>query len=91
MLFNHLEEAKKRNALIIVNGDLLCLMNGNYDPRRAKSAVLPEHNGDNYLDLVIQDTAEKLVRHTLIYYRLIKVITKHQYLIEMRQTYYKDS
>lgn len=61
MLFNHLDEAKSRNALIIINGDLLCLMNGNYDPRRAKSAVLPEHNSDNYLDLVIQDTAEKLV------------------------------
>ena len=61
MIFSHLDEAKRRNALIIVNGDLLCLMNGNYDPRRAKSAVLPEHNGDNYLDLVIQDTAEKLV------------------------------
>jgi predicted phosphodiesterase len=61
LLFEHLEEAKKRNAFIIINGDLLCLMQGQYDPRKNKSAILPEHNGDNYLDLVINDTANKLL------------------------------
>lgn len=61
LLFKHLEEAKKRNAKIIINGDMLCLMQGKYDPRKNKSAILPEHNGDNYLDLVINDTAEKLI------------------------------
>ena len=61
MIFNHLDEAKRRNALIIINGDLLCLMQGKYDPRGSKSSIRPEHNGDNYLDLVINDTADKLV------------------------------
>ena len=61
MIFNHLDEAKRRNALIVINGDLLCLMQGKYDPRGSKSSIRPEHNGDNYLDLVINDTAEKLV------------------------------
>ncbi|MDV3661620.1 hypothetical protein CMU70_14290 [Elizabethkingia anophelis] len=61
MLFNHLDEVKKRNGYIIVNGDLLCLMMGKYDPRGSKSGIRPEHNGDNYLDLVINDTAEKLI------------------------------
>ena len=61
MLFNHLDEAKRRRALIIINGDLLCLMQGKYDPRGSKSSIRPEHNGNNYLDLVINDTAEKLV------------------------------
>ena len=61
MLFNHLDEAKRRNAYIIINGDLLCLMQGKYDPRGSKSSIRPEHNGNNYLDLVINDTAEKLV------------------------------
>ena len=61
MLFNHLDEAMRRNALIVVNGDLLCLMQGKYDPRGTKGSIRPEHNGDNYLDLVINDTAEKLV------------------------------
>ena len=60
LLFNHLEEAKRRNAYMIINGDTLCLMQGKYDPRGNKSAIRPEHNGDNYLDLVINDTAEKL-------------------------------
>ena len=61
MLFNHLDEAVKRNALIVVNGDLMCLMQGKYDPRGSKSSILPEHNGNNYLDLVINDTAQKLL------------------------------
>lgn len=60
LLFKHLDQAKEENALIIINGDMLCLMQGQYDPRRNKSAIRPEHNGDNYLDLVINDTAEKL-------------------------------
>ena len=60
LLFKHLDEAKEKNALIVVTGDLFCLMQGKYDPRRSKSAIRSEHNGDNYLDLVINDTAEKL-------------------------------
>ena len=61
LLFEHLDEAVKHDAYIIVNGDLLCLMQGKYDPRKNKAAILPEHNGDNYLDLVINDTAKKLL------------------------------
>lgn len=60
LLFKHLNQAKEENALIIINGDLLCLMQGKYDPRGTKSSIRSEHNGDNYLDLVINDTAEKL-------------------------------
>lgn len=61
LLFSHLDEAKSRNAKIIINGDMLCLMQGKYDPRRAKSAIMPEHNGNDYLDLVINDTAQKML------------------------------
>lgn len=61
LLFKHLEEAKNRNAKIIINGDMLCLMQGKYDPRKAKNAIRPEHNGNDYLDLVINDTAEKML------------------------------
>jgi predicted phosphodiesterase len=61
LLFKHLDEAKKRNAKIIINGDMLCLMQGKYDPRKAKSAIRPEHNGNDYLDLVINDTALKMI------------------------------
>lgn len=60
LLFKHLDEAMRIDAKIIVTGDLFCLMQGAYDPRKAKSDIMQEHNGNNYLDLVINDTAEKL-------------------------------
>lgn len=61
LLFNHLDMARERNAKVIINGDLLCLMQGKYDKRGNKSAVLPEHNNDRYLQAVIEDTAKKLI------------------------------
>jgi predicted phosphodiesterase len=60
LLFKHLNSAVKKNALITITGDLFCLMQGKYDPRRSKSDIRPEHNQSNYLDLVINDTAEIL-------------------------------
>ena len=53
----HLNLAKERNAIIIDNGDLLCVMQGKYDPRGSKSGIRPEHNVDHYLDKVIDDAA----------------------------------
>lgn len=50
-----LDEAVKRNARILINGDFFCLMQGKYDPRRSKRNIRPEHNENNYLDAVIND------------------------------------
>lgn len=61
LLFKHWDEAVKLDAKIVITGDLFCLMQGMYDPRKNKSAIRPEHNGDNYLDLVINDTCEKFL------------------------------
>lgn len=61
LLFSHLDEVKEKGGFIHVNGDTLCLMQGRYDPRGSKSQVRLEHQVDNYLDAVINDTAEKLV------------------------------
>lgn len=58
LLKEHLEYAKKKEALIVLPGDTFCLMQGKYDPRGTKSDIRPEHNKSNYLDLVIQDAAE---------------------------------
>lgn len=55
LLKNHLDEAVKRNAKIVVNGDFFCMMQGKYDPRRSKNDILPEHNKPNYIDAVIED------------------------------------
>lgn len=59
----HMDNALAENAFIIITGDLFCLMQGKYDPRRAKSGVRSEHNEDNYLDLVINDTANKFKKY----------------------------
>jgi len=58
LLKSHLDEAIKKDAYIIVNGDFFCLMQGKYDPRRSKTDILPEHNKVNYLDAVIKDAVD---------------------------------
>jgi predicted phosphodiesterase len=60
LLKSHLDKALKINAFIVVTGDMLCLMQGKYDKRSSKSAVRPEHNVTNYLDVVINDCANFL-------------------------------
>lgn len=61
LLFEHFDKAVELNAMIAITGDLFCLMQGKYDPRGSKSDIRNEHNKSNYLDLVINDTAEKFV------------------------------
>lgn len=63
LLHRHLDEALEKNAMIAITGDLFCLMQGKYDPRGSKSDIRPEHNKSNYLDMVINDTAEKFVKY----------------------------
>ena len=58
MQARHLKEAVKRNAGIIDVGDFFCFMQGNYDPRKQKNDIRPEHNVDDYIDTVIEDAAE---------------------------------
>lgn len=55
LLQKHLQQARERNAPHLVFGDLFCVMNGKYDPRRSKAKVRPEHKKDNYLDAVVDD------------------------------------
>ena len=61
LFFQHMNKALDLDAMITITGDFFCLMQGAYDPRKSKSSILPEHNEDNYLDLVINDAAEKLI------------------------------
>lgn len=58
LLKQDLDECLKENRWIIINGDLLCLMQGKFDPRRNKSAIRPEDNVDNYLDSVIDHAVD---------------------------------
>jgi hypothetical protein len=50
-----LDYAMERDAIILINGDLFCLMQGKFDPRRSKSDIRAEHNSTTYLDDVVDD------------------------------------
>lgn len=60
LLLKVLKQAKEQNAIILIFGDLFCLMQGKGDPRRSKADIRPEHNKPNYIDAVIKDTAQIL-------------------------------
>lgn len=64
LLFSHLDKAKKLGYKVAIFGDLFCMMQGKYDPRRNKKDILPEHNVANYIDAVIDDTIEKLKNYS---------------------------
>lgn len=58
----HLDEAVRRNAMVIDVGDLFCAMGGKADPRLAKHGVVrPEHAMAN-------DYFDSLVRHAADFY-----------------------
>jgi len=58
LLKEHLEVAKKREAVIVMPGDTFCVMQGKYDPRRSKSDIRPEHNVSSYIDAVVDDAVK---------------------------------
>lgn len=60
LFFRDMDEAVRRGAKILINGDLMCLMQGKADPRHTKGDILPQHMGVNYFDKVIQETVEIL-------------------------------
>lgn len=70
LLKKHLDEAVKGNNDILINGDLFCLMQGAYDPRKSKSDIRSEHNVSNYFDAIITTAVEWFAP----YAHLIKMI-----------------
>lgn len=70
LLKKHLDEAVKGNNDILINGDLFCLMQGAYDPRKSKSDIRPEHNVSNYFDAIITTAVDWFAP----YAHLIKMI-----------------
>jgi hypothetical protein len=60
LLKEHFDLCLERDAMICIFGDLFCLMQGKYDKRRNKSAIMPAHMGEDYIDLVINEAAEFL-------------------------------
>jgi len=54
----HLDEALKRDALIVKYGDLFCAMQGKWDKRADESQMRPELRGANYLDRLVNYNAD---------------------------------
>lgn len=53
-----LDQALQRDAVIVLLGDTLCLMQGRDDRRSAKSSLRPEHKVDAYFSSVVDDFAD---------------------------------
>jgi UDP-2,3-diacylglucosamine pyrophosphatase LpxH len=53
-----LDQAVERDAVIVLLGDNLCLMQGRDDRRSGKDALRPEHKTDAYFSTVVDDFAE---------------------------------
>ena len=71
LLKKHLDQALESNSDVLFNGDTFCCMAGKYDPRRSKEGIRPEHNKNNYLDLIVNDAIEWFSP----YAHLIKVVS----------------
>tara|TARA_R100000008_G_scaffold22720_1_gene12054 strand:+ start:3532 stop:4407 length:876 start_codon:yes stop_codon:yes gene_type:complete len=72
LLKKHLEEAKEKNADVLIFGDFFDVMGGKYDPRRRKGDIRPELNVDNYMDELTNQASEWL----LPYAKNIKFISR---------------
>lgn len=60
ILMRLLNQARARNAGILVFGDWFCAMQGRWDPRANKESLRPEHRTGNYLDALVDSSLELL-------------------------------
>lgn len=60
MLEDTLRYAQSEGAPVIVAGDLYDAMQGKWDPRSSQDVLREEHRGGNYLDLLVDTSAEWL-------------------------------
>ena len=58
MLKRHFDQAKERDASILIFGDIFDAMGGKHDPRTNKGSILPEYQQENYFDLLVDDAAK---------------------------------
>lgn len=48
LLTDHFKQCVDRDGYIMLNGDILCIMQGKYDKRHNKASVRPEDMTDRY-------------------------------------------
>jgi len=61
LLKEHLDEIMRRKGYILLNGDIVCVMQGISDKRHNKSSVRPEDATDAYFDSVVDNAAKFLL------------------------------
>lgn len=85
LLKRHFDQAKERNAWIIITGDWFDAMGTKKDPRSLPNDIRPEYNkvGGSYIDLIVKDSYDFLKP----YKENIKLITEgnHETNITRRQ------
>ena len=60
LLKEHLEEVIRRDAWLMVFGDIVDAMQGKFDPRRNMDELRPEYRSSEYFDVVIDDLSAYL-------------------------------
>lgn len=60
LLKQHMDECVERGGYILLNGDILCVMQGTNDKRHNKSSVRPENQKDSYWNSIVDETVEFL-------------------------------
>lgn len=58
LLKQDMDECVASGGYILLNGDILCVMQGREDKRSNKSSVRPEHMTDSYFDAIVDDAVE---------------------------------
>ena len=53
LMAKHMQQACDEGWPIVKGGDSLCLMQGRYDPRRARTDIRPEHDKPDYIDAIV--------------------------------------
>lgn len=61
VLTKHLDQAKASNSPIFMFGDFFDVMQGKWDPRKSYDQLRPEHQGPNYLDLLVNTASDYLM------------------------------
>lgn len=60
LLYEHLQEAKRRSARVMIFGDFFDAMQGRHDKRSSKSELRPEYKREDYFDFLVKDSADFL-------------------------------
>ncbi len=60
LLRRHLDEARAKNAIVMIFGDFFDCMGGKLDPRSTKADIRPEYQHSNYFQAIVKDAARFL-------------------------------